>query len=146
MITSTRPALLPLLLAAARAVAITVAGPPLRIRSQYLICGGVLAAMSIMALAQATTAPAAGTATNAKGPPAGAALCFSCHGPDGNPITPDYPILKGQQRDYLVAALGAYRAAQRTTSPNALTMAAIAKGLTDAEIAELADWFAMVRR
>ena len=98
------------------------------------------------ALALGLAAPAASDATVAKGPPASAALCFSCHGPDGNPLTRDYPILKGQQRDYLVAALGAYRAAERTGSPNAQAMAAIAKGLTDAEIAELANWFAMVRR
>jgi cytochrome c553 len=79
----------------------------------------------------------------ARAPPASASICFSCHGPDGNPITRDYPILKGQQRDYLVAALNAYRASQRTTTPNALVMAAMAKALTDAEIAELANWFAM---
>jgi len=79
-------------------------------------------------------------------PPSSASICFSCHGADGNPITKDYPILKGQQRDYLVAALGAYRASQRGTSSNALVMSTMAKNLTDAEIAEVADWFAMVRR
>jgi cytochrome c553 len=123
---------------------------------------GILFALCATAAAQAPKAPAVPTAasttplappavivpaTAANGtPPASAAICFSCHGPDGNPITKDYPILKGQQRDYLVAALGAYRASQRTTTPNALVMSAMAKYLTDAEIAELADWFAMVRR
>jgi cytochrome c553 len=97
----------------------------------------------------AQVAPPAVIAPAAKAestPPASASICFSCHGPDGNPISKDYPILKGQQRDYLVAALGAYRASQRTTTPNALVMSAMAKNLSDAEIAELADWFAMVRR
>ena len=123
---------------------------------------GLVFVLCASAAAQAPNAPAVPTAAStspvaspvvivpgsaANGtPPASASICFSCHGPDGNPITKDYPILKGQQRDYLVAALGAYRASQRTTTPNALVMSAMAKNLTDAEIAELADWFAMVRR
>lgn len=130
--------------------------------SPFTFCAGVLFAISALAPAQAPVAPAGaapaitaplaspaiitpGSAANGT-PPASASICFSCHGPDGNPITKDYPILKGQQRDYLVAALAAYRASQRTTTPNALVMSAMAKNLTDAEIAELADWFAMVRR
>ncbi|MEO8738219.1 MAG: cytochrome C4 [Casimicrobiaceae bacterium] len=79
-------------------------------------------------------------------PPASASICFTCHGPDGNPITKDSAILKGQQRDYRVAALGAYRASQRITTPNALVISAMAKNQTDAEIAEFADWLALVRR
>jgi cytochrome c553 len=130
--------------------------------SAFTFCAGVLVAVSAGAPAQTPVAPASvapaittplapratitpGTAATAT-PPASASICFSCHGPDGNPITKDYPILKGQQRDYLMAALAAYRASQRTTTPNALVMSAMAKNLTDAEIAELADWFAMVRQ
>jgi cytochrome c553 len=130
--------------------------------SLFAFCASALFAMPATAPAQAPITPAtvspaittplappatitpSTTATNT--PPASAAICFSCHGPDGNPITKGYPILKGQQRDYLVAALGAYRASQRTTTPNAVVMSAMAKNLTDAEIAELADWFALVRR
>jgi cytochrome c553 len=108
-----------------------------------LIAAALLACAATAALAQ--TAPAT-TPTATAAPPASAALCFSCHGPDGNPLTRDYPILKGQQRDYLVAALNAYRASERTTSANAQAMTAIAKGLSDTEIAALADWFAMVRQ
>ena len=126
--------------------------------SSVTFCAGVLLAVSAGSPAQTPVAPAGATtavtkplapqATIAPGttPPASASICFSCHGPDGNPITKDYPILKGQQRDYLVAALAAYRASQRTTTPNALVMSAMAKNLTDADIAELADWFAMVRQ
>jgi cytochrome c553 len=130
--------------------------------SSFTFCAGVLFAVCAGAPAQTPVAPA-GVATaittplappavispGARAndtPPASASICFSCHGPDGNPITKEYPILKGQQRDYLAAALAAYRASQRTTTPNALVMSAMAKNLTDADIAELADWFAMVRR
>ena len=126
-------------------------------KSFITCCAGVLLVVSAGAQAQAPT-PQAGstpaistpspgvTAPAGNSPPASVSICFSCHGADGNPITKDYPILKGQQRDYLIAALGAYRASQRTTTPNALVMSAMAKSLTDAEIAEAADWFAMVRR
>ena len=128
-----------------------------RPRSLFVFCAGVLLAVSAGALAQApaapvgptpavTTLPPAVIAPTGKTPPASVPICFSCHGADGNPITKDYPVLKGQQRDYLVAALNAYRASQRTTTPNALVMSAMAKNLTDAEIAEVADWFAMVGR
>lgn len=126
--------------------------------SLLTFCAGVLFLVSEGAPAQTAVAPAGAATVVTKPlapqaaitpgttPPASASICFSCHGPDGNPITKDYPILKGQQRDYLVAALTAYRAAQRTTTPNALVMSAMAKELTDKDIAELADWFAMVRR
>ena len=126
--------------------------------SAVTFCAGVLFAVSAGAPAQTPVAPRAlprqsphrlplrPPSRPGRPPPASASICFSCHGPDGNPITKDYPILKGQQRDYLVAALAAYRANQRTTTPNALVMSAMAKSLTDAEIAELADWFAMVRQ
>lgn len=126
--------------------------PPL-----FTFCAGVLLALSATAQAQAPTPPVGPTpavapqspsviAPAGNTPPASVSMCFSCHGADGNPIAKDYPILKGQQRDYLIAALNAYRAAQRTTTPNALVMSAMAKSLSDAEIAEAADWFAMVRR
>ena len=130
-----------------------------RHRPLIIFCAGALLSVSVSAHAQAPGVPTAPTpvataplppavviAPVGNAAPASVAICFSCHGADGNPITADYPILKGQQRDYLVAALNAYRASQRTTTPNALVMSAMAKGLTDAEIAEAADWFAMVRR
>src|SRR5450432_1696700 len=126
-------------------------------RCSKAFCAGVLLAVSAGAQAQAPAPQGGSTSAVATPspaviapagnlPPASVSICFSCHGADGNPITKDYPILKGQQRDYLVAALNAYRALQRTTTPNALVMSAMAKNLSDAEIAEAADWFAMVRR
>jgi cytochrome c553 len=130
-----------------------------RHRPLFIFCASALLAVSVGTQAQAPAVPIAPTpaatsplppatviAPTSNAPPASVSVCFSCHGADGNPITKDYPILKGQQRDYLVAALNAYRASQRTTTPNALVMSAMAKSLTDAEIAEAADWFAMVRR
>jgi len=64
--------------------------------------------------------------------------CTACHGPEGNkPITPETPRLAGQQYDYLVQALTAYR---KGTRDNAV-MSAMAKPLTEKEIGELASYF-----
>jgi hypothetical protein len=72
------------------------------------------------------------------------AIC-SCHGPDGNPITKDYPILKGS------SAIIWWRHSARIALPSAPRRQR-AGDVRDGEepdrreIAELADWFAMVRR
>jgi cytochrome c553 len=65
--------------------------------------------------------------------------CAACHGPEGNkPITPETPRLGGQQYDYLVQALSAYR---KGTRDNAV-MTAMAKPLTEKEVRDLAAYFA----
>ena len=64
--------------------------------------------------------------------------CAACHGPEGNkPITPETPRLAGQQYGYLVLALTEYR---KGTRDNAV-MSAMAKPLTDKEVADLASYF-----
>jgi cytochrome c553 len=67
------------------------------------------------------------------------AACAACHGSGGNrPVSPDTPRLAGQQYDYLVHALGQYRSGERQNP----IMGAMAKPLTDANIRELARYFA----
>jgi len=64
--------------------------------------------------------------------------CAACHGPQGNkPVTPETPRLAGQQYDYLVLALTEYR---KGTRDNAI-MSAMAKPLTDKEVADLSSYF-----
>lgn len=70
-------------------------------------------------------------------PPAAAAVCAACHGPDGVGVTPDYPTLAGQHADYLEQALNAYRNGKRQ---NAI-MAGFAPQLKPEEIKELAAFF-----
>ena len=66
-------------------------------------------------------------------------LCVACHGKDGNtPIDPSYPRLAGQYQDFLAQALSDYRAERRK---NAI-MAAQAKPLSNADIANLAAYYA----
>lgn len=94
-----------------------------------------------LALAVACTALAASTTALAKdeaGKKKADEACAACHGPEGNkPITPETPRLAGQQYDYLVQSLNAYR---KGTRDNPI-MAALAKPLTEKEIRELAGYF-----
>jgi cytochrome c553 len=66
-----------------------------------------------------------------------AAQCAACHGPDGHAVMPQTPNLAGQDEDYLVAQLKAFRSGERQNE----TMSVIAKPLSDVEIANLAAYF-----
>lgn len=68
-------------------------------------------------------------------------VCSSCHGLDGRSISPTFPRLAAQQRDYLVAQLQAFRDHTRA-DPHAHTyMWGMAATLTDQTIAGLADYY-----
>ena len=66
------------------------------------------------------------------------ASCAACHGADGRGIAPNFPVLAGQYADYLVKSLKQYRSGERN---NAL-MAPLAADLSDADIADLAAYYA----
>ncbi|RXJ72498.1 cytochrome C biogenesis protein CcsB [Veronia nyctiphanis] len=84
---------------------------------------------------------AAGDAAAGK---AKAAVCAACHGADGIALIPGYPNLKGQNEQYLVSALQAYKAGQRT-GPNAMIMQGQATGLSDADMSNLAAYYASMK-
>jgi cytochrome c553 len=65
-------------------------------------------------------------------------MCQSCHGNDGRGIDESYPVLAGQHSSYLERALLDYRNGDRKNA----VMGGFAGMLTDAEIAELAKWYA----
>jgi cytochrome c len=59
--------------------------------------------------------------------------CPTCHGPDGGaPIAPNYPKLKGQNADYLIVQLKAFRSGERK-GPQVALMQPMALTLTDEE-------------
>jgi cytochrome c553 len=66
-----------------------------------------------------------------------AATCVACHGVNGVSTNPAWPSLAGQQKDYLVAALKAYKEGARKNE----MMAGIAKGLSDADMEALAAYY-----
>lgn len=66
------------------------------------------------------------------------ATCAACHGPMGNkPVAPDTPRLAGQQYEYLIQALTAYRDGSRQNP----IMSAMAQALTEKDIRDLAWYF-----
>ena len=71
-------------------------------------------------------------------------VCTACHGADGKAIISPYPNLAGQNRDYLVYALKAYRNHDRN-SGLANIMQQQAASLTEADINELADYYSNVK-
>lgn len=64
--------------------------------------------------------------------------CEGCHGVNGNSTHPAMPSLSGQNASYLIKAMQTYRDGQR---PNDV-MVAVAKGLSYADIAQNATYFA----
>lgn len=70
-----------------------------------------------------------------------ATACTVCHGPLGISTAPNTPNLGGQPAPYLEEQLRKYRDGTRRHE----IMTLIAKPLTDAEIVDLAAWFASIR-
>ena len=67
-----------------------------------------------------------------------AAACFGCHGANGVSSNGNFPNLAGQTPTYLAAQLHKFKAGSRV----APAMQAIAQGLTDSDIDNLATYFA----
>ncbi len=86
------------------------------------------------ALGFALSAHAGGNAEAGK---AKSTVCAACHGADGNSTVPSFPRLAGQNRDYLVHALQAYRKGDRKNP----IMAEQAKNLSNQDIEDLAMYF-----
>jgi cytochrome c553 len=95
----------------------------------------------LLAAAIATSLPiAANAAGDAAAGKTKAAMCGSCHGANGKAVIPTYPNLAGQNEQYLVTALKAYKSGERSTG-QAMIMAGMAKPLSDADIANLAAYY-----
>jgi cytochrome c553 len=91
----------------------------------------VAAALLVPCLAAAAGPPPA--------PPKGRP-CATCHGPQGIATAPDAPNLAGQPQGYLADQLKAFRSGKRVHP----VMNVVAKPLTDADIGELAAWYAAI--
>jgi len=69
-------------------------------------------------------------------------VCESCHGPGGRSISSTFPRLAGQQKDYIVAQLQAFRDKTRA-DPHAQTyMWGMAARLSDPKIDAIAAYYA----
>jgi cytochrome c553 len=95
--------------------------------------------MAAVAAAVAATPPA--RAADAAAGKAKAAACAACHGPLGKATMPDAPNLAGQPAMYVVEQLKAYRSGARKHE----VMSLMAKPLKDADMDDLAAWFASIK-
>lgn len=71
-----------------------------------------------------------------------ALACVNCHGENGNGLNPKisaFPVIGGQQKEYLRQQLVNFRDGKRTNSPNNI-MNRITESLTDAQIESLAEY------
>lgn len=74
-----------------------------------------------------------------------AQVCANCHGPGGNSISPNFPGLAAQQREYLSTQLREFRSHSRRDPAGFEYMWGISRRLTDKQIDELADYYASQR-
>jgi cytochrome c553 len=86
------------------------------------------------------SSPLAARPADAEAGRAKASACVVCHGELGVGQAPDAPHLAAQPEVYLVAQLKAYRSGKRVHE----VMNVMAKPLTDADIADMAAWYASV--
>ena len=66
-----------------------------------------------------------------------AALCAACHGPAGVSVNPMWPSLAGQQLQYLVKQIKAFRDSERVEP----TMQPFVQNMSDQDIADLAAYY-----
>ena len=72
-----------------------------------------------------------------------AATCASCHGTDGHSAGGDgMPGLAGLSRTYMIEQMNAFRSGER----KATIMNQLAKGYTEEQIAQLAEFFSRQRK
>ena len=72
------------------------------------------------------------------------AVCAACHGANGIATIKTYPNLAGQNKEYLVSSLKAYKAKQRNGGMAAI-MQAQAAALTDADMQNLAEHYSTLK-
>jgi len=98
----------------------------------------ILATVSALLFAATANVAIAGDAAAGK---AKAAACGGCHGAQGVSAVPTYPNLAGQKEAYLIKQMKAFKDGTRTDP----TMNAMAKPLSDEDIANIAAYYASLK-
>lgn len=98
----------------------------------------LLSLISAIALSTSASVAFAGDAAAGK---AKSATCAACHGSAGISLIPIYPNLAGQKEAYLEKSMKDFRSKARTDP----TMNAMAAPLSDADIANLAAYYASLK-
>lgn len=97
-------------------------------------------AVPLFAAAMAFCAPASAQDANA-GRVQASSQCAVCHGTDGMSQHPEAPNLAGQVEMYVAKALEDFKSGKRSNE----MMTVVTKDLSDAEIANLAAWYASIK-
>jgi cytochrome c553 len=98
----------------------------------------ILATVSALVFAATANVAIAGDAAAGK---AKAAACGGCHGAQGVSAVPTYPNLAGQKEAYLIKQMKAFKDGTRTDP----TMNAMAKPLSDEDIANIAAYYSSLK-
>jgi cytochrome c553 len=93
---------------------------------------------SILGAAALIAASSAAVAGDAAAGKAKSAACAGCHGANGVSAVPNYPNLAGQKEAYLIKTLKDFKSGARKDP----TMSAMAAPLSDADIENLAAYYA----
>lgn len=93
--------------------------------------------------AQAEESAKAAAADPVKGQKIASTVCIACHNADGNSTIATYPKLAGQSAEYLYKQLKSFKSVDGKPAerPNA-SMMGMAGGLSDADMHDVAAWFA----
>jgi cytochrome c553 len=103
-----------------------------------LLHAGRALGLSVLAFAATAGANEEAAAPAAGSKPALVGTCAACHGENGVSASPMFPNLAGQHRSYLEVALKEYKNGKRKNP----VMAGTAAALSDADIKQLAAWYA----
>lgn len=91
-----------------------------------------------IALAVSLPGAAALAAGDAAAGKAKIATCMACHGQDGKAIAPNYPNLCGQNEQYMVEAIKAYKSGTRKNP----LMAPMVAALSDTDVENVSAYYA----
>lgn len=100
-----------------------------------------LLSVAIVSLGLSVVAAPGAIAGDAAAGKAKAESCVSCHGRGGKSTNPNNPNLAGQKKNYLIKAMKAYKDGSRKDP----MMNSLAAGLSDADIENIAEYFASVK-
>lgn len=73
-----------------------------------------------------------------------AAMCMACHGKTGKAVIDAYPNLNGQNQQYLINSMNAYKDGERKGGLAAM-MQGIASSLSDEDIENLAAYYSSLK-
>jgi len=107
---------------------------PARALALGLLCGALVAGPALAAESSSEMAK--------KAEKLAVETCSACHGPNGRSVSPTFPNLAAQNKDYLVAQLKAFREHTRGEQAAHDFMYGMARALDDATIVALAEYFA----